>query len=143
MERLNTLLEILERRTMPVQKVPDTFVTTERLASTIEQFCRLYNVTAEQLLSPSRQHHLVEIRQLCWFLCYTRLRLTYTLIGRIFNRHHTTVLHGIRQIETLMDTEPVLRDHINSIDLWIDLHKTQTVEIREIPDLDDYQTGHS
>lgn len=112
-----------------IPSVPSGFNTTEKLANTLDQFCVLYNVTPALLLSNSRQHHLCELRQLCWFLCYTRLRLTHVLIGRIFNRHHSTVIHGIDRVQKLMDTEPVLKDHINSIDLWVDLHKDLVVKL--------------
>lgn len=145
MDSLKTMYDILQNNKNPVVELPDGFMTTQKLADTIDQFCRLYNVTPQQLVGESRQHHLVEIRQLCWFLAYTRLRLTYTLIGRVFNRHHTTVMHGISKITTLMETELVLRDHINSIDLWIDLHKTSSVDLQEITSAEEQEPiiGHA
>lgn len=135
MDKVKSMLEILKRDNKDDIPIPDQFITTERLAETIDQFCRLYNVSPAQLISASRQHHLVEVRHLCWFLCYTRLRLTYTLIARIFNRHHTTVMHGIKQVEALMDSEVVLRDHIMSIDLWIDVNKVAQVEVEDISEV--------
>jgi hypothetical protein len=141
MDRMKTMYEILQAKQEPVVEMPDGFLTTQKLADTIDQFCKLYNVTPAQLVGESRQHHLVEIRHLCWFLAYTRLRLTLTLIGRVFNRHHTTILHGISKVNNLMETEPVLRDHINSIDLWIDFQKASSVEVTDVDESSQNQAG--
>jgi chromosomal replication initiation ATPase DnaA len=138
--KVKTFFEILQRDKKEGLELPDEFITTRRLAETMDQFCKLYNVSPAQLVGQSRQHHLVEVRHLCWWLCYTRLRLTYTLIGRLFNRHHTTIMHGIRQVDSIMETEPVLRDHINSIDLWIDVNKSTVVSVEEIHEI---PQGHS
>lgn len=119
---------LLQRLQQQNVLMPDGFITTERLAETLADFCRLYNVSPAQLIGTSRQHHLVEVRQLCWFLAYTRLRLTHTLIGRIFNRHHSTIISGIDRINQLMASEPVLRDHVSNLDLWVNITQHANME---------------
>lgn len=139
-----TFVESLKQRLEAKEiTLPDSFMTTDKLAHTLSDFCKLYNVTPQQLMSSSRQHHLVEVRQLCWYLCYTRLRLTHTLIGRIFNRHHSTVIHGIDRINTLMAAEPVLRDHVNGIELWVNVGATTDVQVVQVASGHDIPLGHS
>jgi DNA-binding transcriptional MerR regulator len=55
----------------------------------------------ENLNEKSREHFYVFRRHyLCWFL-YQSNELTLSQIGRMFNRHHATVLHSIRKHKEL------------------------------------------
>lgn len=55
-----------------------------------------FGVAVEDLLGPGRRQPIAQARQ----YAYTRLRdetpMTIERIGEVFDRHHTTVLYGIR-----------------------------------------------
>lgn len=58
-----------------------------------------YGLTQAELLTPSRHRFYVRPRQVAMYLAREQGRWSLEQIARCFDRHHTTVLHGIRQIE--------------------------------------------
>jgi chromosomal replication initiation ATPase DnaA len=75
-----------------------------RTEHVIQSAANLYGVTAEAVLSPSRDAQDVRARQAaCWLL---RARgLTLPAIGRALGRDHTTVLYACNKI----DADPARR----------------------------------
>lgn len=62
-----------------------------------------HNVTVEDILAPTRSKpHIVKARWEAW--SYAR-RAGWTLdnIGDAFGRHHTTVMHGLREFEAMSE----------------------------------------
>jgi chromosomal replication initiator protein len=59
---------------------------------------RYYGVQADDLKSKSRHKQIVEPRQMAMYLLREDGHLSTPEIGRLLNRDHTTVLHGIKQI---------------------------------------------
>jgi chromosomal replication initiator protein len=59
---------------------------------------RYYGVNADDLKSKSRHKQIVEPRQMAMYLLREDAHLSTPEIGRLLNRDHTTVLHGIKQI---------------------------------------------
>ena len=64
-------------------------------------------VSVAQILSPLRAYPVVEARN--WVMWWIRedSGLSTTAIGRVLNRDHTSVLHGLRRFRTLMDDHKV------------------------------------
>jgi chromosomal replication initiator protein len=56
-------------------------------------------IPTSDLLSPSRQHPIAHARQEAMVRMYATGRLSLTQIGNFFDRDHTTVLYGIRQVQ--------------------------------------------
>lgn len=54
-------------------------------------------ISLRELKSARRFRYLVEARQEAMSLMYEKTSLSMPQIGKILNRDHTTVLHGIRQ----------------------------------------------
>jgi chromosomal replication initiator protein len=52
----------------------------------------------EALLGPSRKQPLARVRQEAMARCYNETDLSLPAVGRIFNRHHATVLHAVRVV---------------------------------------------
>jgi len=59
---------------------------------------RYYGINADELKSRSRHKQIVGPRQISMYLLREDAHLSTPEIGRLLNRDHTTVLHGIRQI---------------------------------------------
>jgi chromosomal replication initiator protein len=59
---------------------------------------RYYGVNADDLKSKSRHKQIVEPRQMAMYLLREDAHLSTPEIGRLLNRDHTTVLHGVKQI---------------------------------------------
>lgn len=58
-----------------------------------------YGLTQADLLKQSRFRFYVRPRQVAMYLAREQGRWSLPEIARCFDRHHTTVLHGVRQIE--------------------------------------------
>ena len=72
-----------------------------------------YNVSRSDLLSSRRTANVVRPRQIAMYLAKTLTLRSLPEIGRRFGgRDHTTVLHAVRKIEGLVDSDTVLADEI-------------------------------
>lgn len=61
-----------------------------------------HNVKVEDIMSPCRDQHLVELRQCVWYVLYHREKKNYSRLGRFFNRDHATVLYGVNKVNNLI-----------------------------------------
>jgi chromosomal replication initiator protein len=74
---------------------------------------RQYNVSRADLLSSRRTANVVRPRQIAMYLAKTLTLRSLPEIGRRFGgRDHTTVLHAVRKIESLVDNDNVLAEEI-------------------------------
>lgn len=71
----------------------------------INDVCKDYDITYEQIISPTRMRTVSLPRQVAMFKLH---QLGYSLveIGKIFNKDHTTVIHAVRKIEKQKDRYP-------------------------------------
>jgi len=71
-------------------------ITLERVKSVIVSH---FGLTSEQLLSPSRQRHVVRARQAAMYLCREYTKETLGAIGSYFGRrNHTTVRNAVGRV---------------------------------------------
>ena len=74
---------------------------------------RQYNVSRADLLSSRRTANVVRPRQVAMYLAKALTLRSLPEIGRRFGgRDHTTVLHAVRKIESLVSTDNTLADEI-------------------------------
>lgn len=64
----------------------------------ISAACESFKITIQALLSKSRDRGLVRVRNICFYVIKNKLNLSLKEIGKIFNRDHTTVIHGIKYV---------------------------------------------
>jgi Bacterial dnaA protein helix-turn-helix len=87
-----------------------------------------YNVSKRDILSERRTSTVVLPRQIIMFLAKNLTTMSLPSIGRLMgNRDHTTVLHGIRKIESLVAADSYYTQHflaltalILEVDDWVD-----------------------
>jgi chromosomal replication initiator protein len=72
----------------------------------INYVCEYFNVKNTQLKGPKRDASLVKARQVCMYLLYKELGLTYVEIGNLLGgRDHTTIMHGVDKIAKHVDNK--------------------------------------
>jgi chromosomal replication initiator protein len=77
---------------------------------------RHFNVSRSDMLSSRRTANVVRPRQIAMYLAKTLTLRSLPEIGRRFGgRDHTTVLHAVRKIESLSDTDKALADEIEAL----------------------------
>jgi hypothetical protein len=77
-----------------LSKVPPGKLTITDIQRYVAQ---KYGLKRWDLISESRQVHIVGPRQIAMYLSFRLLGRSLSEIGRIFRRDHTTVLHSIKQ----------------------------------------------
>lgn len=69
----------------------------------IKNVCAFYKVKPAQIRNQKRNASLVRARQVAMYLLKKELGLTYVEIGNLLGgRDHTTIIHGVEKIETLL-----------------------------------------
>lgn len=75
-----------------------------------------YNIRLADIVGPKRHRPLARPRQVAMYLCKRLTTRSLPEIGRRFGgRDHTTVMHGIRRIEELIQTDPQLADDVEML----------------------------
>ena len=87
---------------------------------TIQQIQKLvaqtYKLTSEELVSKNNARNISHPRQVAMYLCKHLTKHSYPEIGRAFGgKHHTTVMHSVEKIETLVATDETLQRLISEL----------------------------
>lgn len=91
--------------------MPDP-VTIDRI---IDEVSRTYNVTRDEILSKSRNAEVALARQVAIYVSWYVLSLSYSDIGRAFDKNHTTVLYTIKRMKEIMDTDSYQKKLVGDI----------------------------
>lgn len=83
--------------------------------------CEHFGITMLDLNSARRTRSLTVPRQIGFYLCKHMTSRSLPEIGRRFgDKDHTTVLHGVRKITSLLEADQTIIDHVNSIRMLLD-----------------------
>jgi len=87
---------------------------------TIQQIQKLvastYKLTIDELVSKNNSRNIAHPRQVAMYLCKHLTKHSYPEIGRAFGgKHHTTVMHSVEKIETLVVTDETLQRLISEL----------------------------
>jgi len=92
---------------------PDTLPTPELI---IREVCRYYNIAEHVIRSSQRNKGTAEARQIAMYLIRSMTNLSFPDVAKEFGRDHTTVMHGVGKIESLLeDSTNPLHDTIRDI----------------------------
>lgn len=93
--------------------IPNQRVTLREIESAI--CTRWPYLTREILESPQRRRSVARPRQIAYYLARQITPLSLPQIGRRFNRDHSTILHGVRRVAALVESNPLVRDHVETV----------------------------
>src|SRR5712664_271164 len=75
-----------------------------------------YKLSVDELLSKNNARHISHPRQIAMYLCKHLTKHSYPEIGRAFSgKHHTTVIHSVEKIESLVSTDEILQKLISEL----------------------------
>jgi chromosomal replication initiation ATPase DnaA len=73
------------------------------LVDNLKKFTTRYiGTTIEVLPSKTRKGEIVLARQIIWFLIKLNTMITFVEMGNLFDRDHSTAMHGINKIKDLV-----------------------------------------
>lgn len=89
-----------------------------RLIAVLEAVAAVYHVGKLDIVSPNRRPHMVATRNAFYWSAKNLTPRGYSEIGRFINRDHSTVMHGIKNVETFMASyAPKLRMVVHRLNL--------------------------
>lgn len=89
--------------------------TLKKIDDIIDYWCSYYEVGREALAAGSRVSQLKIARYMIFWTIRKKIihnNLTYQAIGKMFNRDHSTVLHGVKQVEDWILYDQELRQDL-------------------------------
>ena len=82
----------------------------------ITQVCKFYSIEEDVLRGIKKNKGITEARQVATYLIRKLTNLSLPDIGKEFSRDHSTILYGIRKVESaLKDGDQQLQDNIRAI----------------------------
>lgn len=119
-----------------VFKITDDNITSDspietRIWRITNRVCIMNNIPVNKLLSKTRKREVVETRQIIFKLCYELVSgASLSVIGEAFRFDekpngfdHATVLHGIRTMTNLIETNKKYNNIYNKIKMRIIAHE--------------------
>ena len=92
----------------------DVSVSYEKIQKCVADF---YNIKVVDLKSKKKLKMLSHPRQIAMYLCRKLTKNSLPDIGKFFGgKDHTTVLHAVRKIEKMAETDPVFKKDVDSIE---------------------------
>lgn len=107
---LNLTKQIL-KRSVKTDKEP---ITIERILNVV---CEYFNVSIDDVMSPSRKQPIVQARQVAMYLASKYTKLSSARIGVfIGNRNHATVLHSCKTVEDTLHVDKAFKARVAEIE---------------------------
>lgn len=93
----NVSSKLLKKENVPFRKRDFLLVGLGKsIAQIMVETCEKYDVSLLELVSYRRSRPLVLYRQEAMYRCVKETAQSLPMIGRAFNRDHTTILHGVK-----------------------------------------------
>jgi len=92
-------------------------ITIEHIQDVV---CKYYNLTLEQLHTETRKREIVQARQIAQYFAKQLTKYSLKVIGeKIGNKNYATILHAIKVVNNLIDTDKAIRNEIEEIERLI------------------------
>ena len=99
------------------------------IAQVVLGVCELRSCQANSILAPRRHKEAMYNRMLVYLIAHDYCQLSYSAIGRVLNRDHTTVIHGVkRAIGEYKTNADFRKDYIQltQVRLWMEQQLSTT-----------------
>lgn len=95
--------------------VPDDEPQSAKVDKILQSVCDTYNISQDTIKGKSRRANVVLARQVSWYALRLTLDMTYEAVGAIFGYDHTTVMSGLKKIDTRRAQDPVFADEMDTL----------------------------
>lgn len=116
-ERVAVLESLLPTKEQPLSclvRIPKQLESpnSQCVRVVVEEVTAAYGVTFDILRSRCRTDAVSVPRQITFYLCKEIGRVSWSELGRIFNRDHGTIMHGYRMIAETKDVDSRLSTYL-------------------------------
>jgi len=77
--------------------------------------CNLTLIDWDQMKGKCRKRELNDVRQIAMWIIRKGTSMSFYDVGKVFNRHHATVLHAVKNVEGLIQTDNKYRADVEQI----------------------------
>lgn len=92
---------------------PQLDITMEKVETAVSEY---FNLSVEDLHSPSRKRNIVQARQITMYLSRSLTQSSLSVIGEhMGGRDHATVLHACNTVNDLIATDRLFKQYVNDI----------------------------
>lgn len=82
--------------------------------------CAIWSVTHAEMLSPSRFAHVVRPRHVAIYLAERMVTDSVSIIGRRFNRDHSSIIHALRKMAAVLAADAALASELKGMQARIE-----------------------
>jgi hypothetical protein len=113
MQSARTVSAASEADSLPASAEKRPLDTTSLII--VQEVCNQFRLTPAEIFSKSRIARIALGRMSAIYICRLITNSSFARIGDVFDRDHSTVLHAIRHIESVMMQRPMFQESIRSI----------------------------
>ena len=95
------------------QKTPNSFLGAQEQIDLLLTIMKME--TGLDLKRKTRKREYVDARAITFYIIRTELDLSLGSIGKIFNKDHATVLHGLKVFSNLIETDKSFKNRFNKV----------------------------
>jgi chromosomal replication initiator protein len=77
--------------------------------------CNLTQVEWSEMKGKCRKRELNDVRQTAMWIIRKGTSMSFYDVGKVFNRHHATILHAVKNVEDLIQTDSMYRASVEQI----------------------------
>lgn len=85
-------------------------------ANIIDIICKFYNFKSDLLISKVKSKEICRIRNTCIYFLHRYLKLSYSQIGVILNKKHSTIILSYKNINNLIKNDILIENDIKRIE---------------------------
>jgi chromosomal replication initiator protein len=104
-------LDLVQECLVDILRTSDRKITIEEIQRKVAEH---YNVRLSDMIGPKRVRTIARPRQVAMYIAKRKTTRSLPEIGRRFGgRDHTTIMHGIRKIEELLESDPQMVEDVD------------------------------
>jgi cystathionine beta-lyase/cystathionine gamma-synthase len=113
-------------------KTPKSFEGLKKNADFLLNIIKME--TRLDLKNKTRRREYVDARAIAFYILKSEMNMSLEAIGRVFNKNHATVLHGIRLFYNLIETDKAFKNKFNKILFLFKKEKGQEISFVDSDD---------
>ena len=68
---------------------------------------------------PTRKYRYIKARAICYKILREQNNMSYSMIGRFFNKTHGTIIHAIKEFDSMVAYDKAMKEDYNNIlNVW-------------------------
>jgi hypothetical protein len=84
-----------------------------------------FKLNVEDIRKNTRLAEVVDARKIAYYILREKYQLSYSSIGKVFNKNHATVMHNLKSVKGLLEYDIIFKEKFNDCVLNFDEQKSE------------------